>query len=247
MGTTFRKVVGPLFAGFVLVIIAGMALEFFDELEREKGWYDNPSQKWDAFVAAFRQFVTRTWFLCAASGLGGLMLGLWLDRIFRRRQLIETAPSTDTETAPSPNAIANASAQNSRRELAKTLDDLYAEGVQLRNQLQNRLRSPKSGDILDARDRFRGWHKKVLLALDNDLISNCRRSRFRTLDLFNPNIISGSSKLEQQEALWNEKLDRLRHIIDLVGVMGTTEAASAQRSAAASDGAEGFVRRSWRF
>ena len=36
-GTTFRKVIGPLFAGFVLVIIAGMALEFFDELEREKG------------------------------------------------------------------------------------------------------------------------------------------------------------------------------------------------------------------
>ena len=240
MGTTFRKVVGPLFAGFVLVIIAGMALEFFDELEREKGWYDNP-----AFVAAFRQVVTRTWFLCVASALGGLTLGLSLNRIFRPRQLIETAPSTDTETAPSPDAPANASAQNSKRELAKTLDDLYAEGVQLRNQLQNRLLSPKIGDILEARDRFRGWHKEVLLALDNDLISNFRRSRFRTLDLFNPNIISGSSKLEQQEALWNEKLDGLRQIIDLLGVMGTTEAANTERSAAASDGAQSFLRRSW--
>jgi len=240
MGTTFRKVVGPLFAGFVLVIIAGMALEFFDELEREKGWYDNP-----AFVAAFRQVVTRTWFLCVASALGGLTLGLSLNRIFRPRQLIETAPSTDTETAPSPDAPANTSAQNSKRELAKTLDDLYAEGVQLRNQLQNRLLSPKIGDILEARDRFRGWHKEVLLALDNDLISNFRRSRFRTLDLFNPNIISGSSKLEQQEALWNEKLDGLRQIIDLLGVMGTTEAANTERSAAASDGAQSFLRRSW--
>ena len=198
-----------------------------------------------AFVAAFRQFVTRTWFLCAASGLGGLILGLCLNRIFRPRQLIETAPPTDTETAPSPDAPANASAQNSKRELAKTLDDLYAEGVQLRNQLQNRLLSPKSGDILEARDRFRGWHKEVLLALDNDLISNRRRSRFRTLDLFNPNIISGSSKLEQQEALWNEKLDGLRQIIDLLGVMGTTEAANTERSAAASDGAQSFLRRSW--
>ena len=140
--------------------------------------------------------------------------------------------------------MVNASSQNSRRELAKTLDDLYAEGVQLRNQLQNRLRSPKSGDILDARDRYGGWHKKVLLALDNDLVSNRRRSRFRTLDLFSPNIISGSSKLEQQAALWNEKLDRLRHIIDLVGLVSTMEAASAQRSAAASDGAKGFVSRS---
>ena len=114
--------------------------------------------------------------------------------------------------------------------MAKTLDDLYAEGVQLRNQLQNRLRSPKSGDILEARDRFRGWHNKVLLALDNDLISNRRRSRLRTLDVFNPNTISGSSKLEQQEALWNEKLDRLRHIIDLLGVVGTTDPPSAERS-----------------
>ena len=69
-----------------------------------------------------------------------------------------------------------------------------------------------------------------MLALDNDLISNRRRSRFRTLDLFNPAIISGSSKLEQQEALWNEKLDRLHHIIDLIGVVGTTEAASAHIS-----------------
>ena len=49
--------------------------------------------------------------------------------------------------------------------------------------------------------------------------------------------------LDLGRALWNEKLDRLRHIIDLVGVMGTTEAASAQRSAAASDRAEGSVRR----
>jgi len=245
MGTTFRKVVGPLFAGFVLVIIAGIApWSFFDELEREKGWYDNP-----AFVAAFRQVVTRTWFLCVASALGGLTLGLSLNRIFRPRQLIETSPPTDTETAPSPDAPANASAQNSKRELAKTLDDLYSEGVelrnQLRNQLQNRLLSPKIGDILEARDRFRGWHKEVLLALDNDLISNRRRSRFRTLDLFNPNIISGSSKLEQQEALWNEKLDRLRQIIDLLGVMGTTEAANTERSAAASEGAQSFLRRSW--
>ena len=37
---------------FVLAAVAGMALEFFDELEREKGWYDDPSQKRDAFVAA---------------------------------------------------------------------------------------------------------------------------------------------------------------------------------------------------
>jgi hypothetical protein len=240
MGTTFRKVVGPLFAGFVLVIIAGIApWSFFDELERENAWYNNP-----AFVAVFRQFVTHTWFLCVASGLGGLILGLCLNRIFRPRQLIETAPPTDTKTAPSPDAPANTSAQNSKRELAKTLDDLYAEGVQLRNQLQNRLLSPKIGDILEARDRFRGWHKEVLLALDNDHISNRRRFRFRTLDLFNPNTISGSSKLEQQEALWNEKLDRLRQIIDLLGVMGT-EAANTERSAAASDGAQSFLRRSW--
>jgi hypothetical protein len=227
MGIIFRKVVGPLFAAFVLAIIAGMALEFFDALEGEKAWSENTFQRWDAFVAALRQFVTHTWFLCAASGLGGLTLGLWLDRIFRERQLIETVQSTDAETAPSPNAIANASAQPSRRELAKRLDDLYAEGVQLRNKVRNVLRSPKSGDILDARDRFRGWHKKVLLALDNDLISNRRRSRLRTLDLFNPSIVGGSSKLEQQKALWNENLDRLRQIIDidLVSATGTTEAA----------------------
>jgi hypothetical protein len=51
--------------------------------------------------------------------------------------------------------------------------------------------------------------------------------------------------LEQQEAQWNENLDRLRQIIDID--LGTTEAASAQRPAAASDGAEGLARRSWRF
>jgi hypothetical protein len=245
MGIIFRKVVGPLFAAFVLAIVAGMALEFFDALEGEKAWSDSPFQRWDAFVAALRQFVTHTWFLCAASGLGGLTLGLWLDRIFRERQSIETVQSTDAEAAPSPNVIANASAQPSRRELAKRLDDLYAEGVQLRNER----RSAKSGDIFDARDRFRGWHKKVLLALDNDLISNRRRSRLRALDLFNPSITGGSSKLEQQETKWNENLDRLRQIIhiDLVNATGTAEAASAQRPAAASEGAEGFARRSWRF
>jgi hypothetical protein len=213
MGSFFQKAVGAIFTGFVLVILAGFVSDFLNELARDKGWTDNPSQKWDAGIAAFKAFVTGTWFLCAASALGGLTVGLW-----SRRHKVPS-PGALAETKALLERAAELKSAQARRALAKALSDLHAGGVKLRNSVKYGA-GDGLDDCFDEEGLFKEWNDKVLSVLDNDNITVRESDNFRTLDRFIPSVEPQQGRsvgLTHLEAMWNEKLDRLRKIIDRVG------------------------------
>jgi len=81
-----RTAVSFVFGAIVVAILASVVGEFFIELARERGLYDHPSQRASAAMSALHGFVTQTAFLMFASAVGGLTLGLWLDRFLGRRE-----------------------------------------------------------------------------------------------------------------------------------------------------------------
>ncbi len=85
--------------GLILAIAAGVIGEFFIELARECGWYDNPSERLDATVSAFSSFVTHPWFIALAAGFFGLAVGAWLDLFLRRRETVVSVAELPPEPA----------------------------------------------------------------------------------------------------------------------------------------------------
>ena len=87
---TYRKVVRWLLVGVLLAtaiaVISGVFGEFFIEWAREQHYYENPSQKLDAAMKAFSEFVTQPWFLLLAALLAGLTVGAWIDVLLRRAE-----------------------------------------------------------------------------------------------------------------------------------------------------------------
>lgn len=89
-------------AGLVLAIVFGVVGEFFIELARERGYYDNPSERMDTVMTAISAFVTRTWFLVLTGAVAGFAGGGWLDTVLRRKD----TPVDRVELADRADAIA---------------------------------------------------------------------------------------------------------------------------------------------
>jgi hypothetical protein len=110
---------------------------------------------------------------------------------------------------------------DARRALASALDDLYAEGVKRRDSLIPPLEHFNHKINFDKEDaRLEAWNQQTLKILDHPLIAVADRSHFRTLDSFEPEVhpMAGKSpRQERLEAVWTEKLRRLRGTIDSVG------------------------------
>ena len=81
-----RRLVLTAFLSAVAAITWGVFGEFFIEWARENGFYNNPSERLEAGMTAFSSFVTQFWFLIATAFLAGLVVGLWTDKILRRRE-----------------------------------------------------------------------------------------------------------------------------------------------------------------
>jgi hypothetical protein len=96
----------------------------------------------------------------------------------------------------------------------RQLSDLFDEGVKERN----RLLSPIADyDEKHERRRLTNWSDTVVQKLDEAGVKLSVRSRFKTLNLFVPQhhpAAGRSPSAVKLEAIWNEKLDRLRVIID---------------------------------
>jgi hypothetical protein len=185
-------------------IAAGVVGEFFIEYARDQGWYENPSERMDNAMTLLREIVTHPWFLLTTVLFTGFSGGLWLDWALRRAEQTETVAG-----------------RGSQRTLAKLLDDLHAEGVHHRNTLLPTLEKfTFATGVKEEQDIFDKWNKRALDVLDNDIITVKERSYFRTLDYFQPVYHEAEGKGPQQyrlEAIWNEKLNRLRNIINRIG------------------------------
>lgn len=104
-----------------------------------------------------------------------------------------------------------------RLSIARALDDLYAEGVGHRNQL---IPAIEKFNQEQERTKLGEWNERVLAKLDDEYVAMREKSAFRTLDLFQPTFHKAPGKSAEQEhleAMWTEKLARLKIIIGKVG------------------------------
>lgn len=190
MRRRIRKWLSWIASATVAVIVVPVLGQYFVELAREGGIYEQPSEIVGGVTNAVFAFVTQTWVLVFASFIVGLTSGMWLDLLLR----------------------------NKGKALAlRALDDLFAAGTGQRNKL---LKPRPDFDYQRERSEFVAWSDEVLTKLDEVGVRIADQSRFRTLGTFSPSTIGPSSRSAPQiklEAMWNEKLDQLRGIIDFFG------------------------------
>lgn len=89
-----RRVLSWVLLGAFGTIALAVFGEWFIEVARDKGWYDNAGQTWDRLVSAVLTFVSSPPVLIGLSLLTGLVGGLWLDQLLLKK---ERMPS-DAET-----------------------------------------------------------------------------------------------------------------------------------------------------
>ena len=129
-----------------------------------------------------------------------ILLGFVLIYWDTRRKSVTPQPATPQGPDPT----------KAQRELS----DLFDDGVRERN----RLLAPIQGyNEKHERRRLTDWSDKVVQALDAAGVKLAVRSRFKTLNLFVPQhqpVAGRPQSLVKLEAIWNEKLKRLREIIE---------------------------------
>lgn len=106
---------------------------------------------------------------------------------------------------------------NSEQQARKAVADLFDEGVKHRNRLRRRI---KEFDYKSEQNTLYDWNGRVVQKLDEAGAPLGPISRFKTLNLFEPKhgpVDERTPGQVQLEGLWNEKLDRLRQIIDGFG------------------------------
>ena len=100
------------------------------------------------------------------------------------------------------------------REVQKALHGLFTEGVRQMNRL---IPTIKDYDDVGERLTLRKWQEQVLDKLEEARVSVPVMSRFETFHKFAPEFHVAEGKSDHQkllEGIWNEKLKRLRAIID---------------------------------
>jgi hypothetical protein len=127
---------------------------------------------------------------------------VWNDVRFFREQFFRQFPLVSVD---------------SQREVAQQLASLYAMGVAERNRLMPTI---AEFDLDKEKMILSHWDNRVLALLDSEFVKVAEKSAFRTLNLFQPISANAPNKTAEQrhvEAIWTEKLNRLKPIIDRVG------------------------------
>mgnify|MGYP003625896503 CR=1 FL=1 len=94
-----RAIATWLLFGVILAIIIAVAAEWFIEVARDKGLFENAGANWDRVVSAVTTFVTSAWVLYPLAGLSGLVGGLWVDHLLRRSEQQAGKPESTFEEA----------------------------------------------------------------------------------------------------------------------------------------------------
>jgi hypothetical protein len=104
-----------------------------------------------------------------------------------------------------------------KSQVVQRLADLFAEGVGHRNDVS--AIADHAYDYNAATSALNDWDGRVSLFIDERFFTVSERSRFRTLDRFTTSLdLSGyHPKQAHLIAMWNEKLDRLKALIDRAG------------------------------
>ena len=144
--------------------------------------------------------------------LSALAAGGWLIYVSWPSQ--QALPSPDGhEKLPPPREDTS-----KKREIAKSLDDLYAEGVKHRNEIAA---GPALGvkdysmeEYRQAIDQLGEWSDRTLKVMDNGSVPVRIMSAFRTLNTIRFGQRENLFLKSHVRAIWNEKLERLQKVIN---------------------------------
>lgn len=103
MRNRILKIFTWLLGGSVVTIAGPICVEWFIEVAKYKGFYENAGPRWDKTVGVVASFVTSGWALYPLVGLAGFVGGLWTDTLLKRvenRHSPALAKGNDTPTAP---------------------------------------------------------------------------------------------------------------------------------------------------
>jgi hypothetical protein len=123
-------------------------------------------------------------------------------------EVVFTEPIASTPRPVAPDSPSNT---------AQALDALFAIGVRGRNRLIPPIRD---FDYASERQKLIEWSDLVVEQMGNKFIKPSERSRFRTLDTYDPEPMRRGPITEGQmqvQTIWTEKLKRLRAVIDRIG------------------------------
>jgi hypothetical protein len=150
------------------------------------------------------QFAAADWFRVISAGFAGLAGGMWLQWLLTPRPRKKRTVSGELKRALGV--------------LSKNLDDLYAEGVVVRNALRTR-----GENLLDYEEFYNDraalltWIRKAEDYLDNDMLPKAELAQFRHPENGG---ISFDVEIDQQASytvmVWDERLKRLRGIINRI-------------------------------
>ena len=90
----FFQIFWAIVAAIIVVPVAG---GWFSELAKEKGLYEQPSEKADAAMIWLSSFVSRPTYWGLAGLVVGMAIGMWMDALLRRREKEEPAPAVKLE------------------------------------------------------------------------------------------------------------------------------------------------------
>jgi hypothetical protein len=83
---SLRKTVRVLATGTFVLLLAPVVGDFFVEIARENGFYNNATAKVQAVVDWLQSIFGEQGFFWLLFGIGGLAAGLWLDVLLKRRE-----------------------------------------------------------------------------------------------------------------------------------------------------------------
>jgi len=84
MRAKIRKILSYLLFAVVGTIAVAVASEWFIEVAKDKGWYDEAGQRWDLIMSATLSFLSSPIVYIPVVGLAGIVAGLWLDVVLRK-------------------------------------------------------------------------------------------------------------------------------------------------------------------
>lgn len=84
MRALVRRIVTWLFVGVLAAIAVSVAAEWFIEVAKDKGLYEDAGRSWDNLMGAITSFVASGWILYPLVGLAGVVVGMWTDEFLKR-------------------------------------------------------------------------------------------------------------------------------------------------------------------
>lgn len=104
MRLLIRRIATWLFVGVVCAIIVAVAAQWFIEVARDKGLFEDAGERWDVAMGVITEFATSGWVLYPLTALGGYVAGLWTEKWLRVQGDEKKDKYQDTTPAPAPPA-----------------------------------------------------------------------------------------------------------------------------------------------